>query len=193
MSTEFITQLVTFSAPVQVRAEIESYHLRDVTGPQTPVGYNLSFFMGERRLSRIDYPHGAARVLLDSGVLDDPMLIALQAQTSPRRDEGLLRIALAAAPTTDEQEAILIDAHRSLPEGMALWELPEDRIGVGLGDLWLPAGPRVFDPVPVGPEHAARFAEFGTACQEFFDRILYGDPTEEVERLLESVSEVKSS
>jgi len=82
-----------------------------------------------------------------------------------------------------------MDADRSLPESMALWELPEDHIGISLGDRWLPAGPRVFDPVPVGPEHTGRFAEFETVCQEFFDRILYGDPTEEVDRFLKSVSE----
>jgi hypothetical protein len=189
MSTKYITDLVHFSEPVQLRAEIESYFLQRIEEPQTPLGYKLSFSMGDRWLSQRDYPHGAARVLLDSGVLDDPLTIALRAQTTPGRDKGLLRVVLAAAPTTALQEAIIVDADRSLPETMALWSLPEEQIGISLGDLWFPAGEKVFAPVPAGPDHAERFAEFDAACREVFDRILYGNPAEEVERLLTEVGD----
>ena len=80
-----------------------------------------------------------------------------------------------------------MDADRSLSDTMALWELPEEQIGLSLGDRWFPAGPKMLEPIPVGDDMEERFREFETACKPFFDRILYGDPTEEVERLLHEV------
>ena len=194
MSTEYIDQLLVFSAPVQLSVRIESYHLRhDGPGAQMPVVYTLSFRLGERELSRMDYPHGPARVLLDTSVLDDPVRIAMRAQKSPGRERGLLRIVLAAAPTTDIQEAIIMDADHSLPDGMALWDLPEGRVGLSLGDRWLSAGPDVLTPIPIGEDMGARLLEFEGSCKDFFDRILYGDPCEEINRLLSSVGSQPAS
>lgn len=185
MSSEFIDSYLVLSVPVHITVGIESYHLQDAgRRAQLPVGYSLEFRMGGRFLSRINYPYGPARALIDGGVLDDPVRLALCAFKSAGREKGLLRVAIAAAPTTVVQEAKILDADRSLPETMALWQLPDDQIGVRLGDRWFPAGPAVFAPVPVGPDMGEQLLQFEAACRPFFNRVLYGDPTEEVERFL---------
>ena len=188
MSTKYIDQYLVFSAAVQVTAQVESYHLASRgPEPQVPVGYTLSFHLGARSLSRMDYPHGPALALLDGDILSDPVRLALRAQKNPGREKGLLRVVLAAAPTTSRQEAAILDADRSLAEGMALWDLPDEQIGLSLGDRWFPAGPEMLEPIPVGEDLGERLSDFEAACKPFFDRILYGDPYEEVERLVGSV------
>ncbi|MEX2376142.1 MAG: hypothetical protein WD942_11260 [Dehalococcoidia bacterium] len=187
MSSEYIDQCLVFSDPVHISVEVETYLLgHRGSEPQVPVGYRLAFHLGERFLSSLDYPHGPARFLLDSNVLDDPVLLALRAHTSPGRQEGKLRIVLAAAPTTETQEALIVDADRSLSNGMALWDLPGDQVGLSLGDRWFPAGDDVLAPIPCGPGLTERLHEFEAACWPFFKRILYGNPVEEVQRLLKS-------
>lgn len=188
MSTEYITTCLRFTVPVRIRATVENYEVQhEDPDANVPIWYTLAFHLGARRLSRINYSPDSARALLKGGILDDPVFIALMADKEPGRERGLLRVALAAAPTTDLQEALLVDAHRSLPEGMALWNLPEDQVGFGLGECWLPAAGEVLEPIPIGEHIAPMLRKFEDSCKPFFDRILFGDPAEEVERLLRSI------
>jgi hypothetical protein len=177
MSSEFIDSYLVLSVPVQITVAIESYHLPSAGREgQLPVGYALEVRMGGRFLSRMTYPYRPARVLLEGGVLDDPVRLALRAFKSAGREQGLLRVAMAATPTTAVQEAKILDADRSLPETMALWQLPDDQVGIRLGDRWFPAGPAVLAPVPVGPDMGEQLLEFEAACRPFFDRILVRRP-----------------
>lgn len=81
-----------------------------------------------------------------------------------------------------------MEADRTLPETMALWQLPDDQVGLKLGDRWFPASADILEPIPVGPDLDERLRQFEAACKPFFDRVLYGDPSEEVERLLQPLA-----
>lgn len=35
----------------------------------------------------------------------------------------------------------MLDADRTLSDGMALWDLPDDLVGFGIGERWLPVSP----------------------------------------------------
>lgn len=185
-----IEQCIQFSDPVFVRAKIETYGMRYRSGRDYDiVSCRMSFWMGERWLSEFDYPHDAARLLVDGPILQDPVRLAMIAQTWPGREQGRLRIVLAGASTVEIQEAQVLHADRTLPSTLALWPLPDDEVGLRFGDRWFPAAPEVLAPVEEGPDVGSRLDEFGTRLQPFFDRLLYGDPTEEVEALIRSVDQ----
>lgn len=188
-----IEQCIQFSDPVQVRAEIESYGLRHRSGRDYDiVSCEVSFWMGERRLSELEYPYETAKLLVEGPVLDEPVILGLIAQTSPGRSRGKLRIVVTGVPTTEVQEAQILDADRTLTSTLALWFLPDDHVGLRFGDRWFPAGEDVLAPVEHGPDLVARLDEFGDRLQPFFDRILYGNPAQEVDRLIRSLPTLES-
>lgn len=189
MHEDAITSSLMISDPVTLRAEVESYGFaRGRPGELVPVlSYRLAFSMGERRISLHDYPRGPGHALLKGNILDDPVRLALHAQTEPGRERGLLRIALWAAPTTMIQEALLLDADRSLPETMALRPLPDDQVGFPIGERWFPADEELLTPIPVDDDTPQRLLVHTRRLQPYFHQILYGQPSEEVERLLRSV------
>lgn len=189
MSTEHIDSTLIISAPLELSLELESFYVEnDKPGFHEILGLAISVLAGDRTLSKGDYTYARGHALLESSVFEDPLRVALLAGKSHGAERGMLRVALAGAPTTITQEAELRDIDKRLPDGLALWTLPEDQIGVPLGERWFPAGPRVLRPIPVdSPSFEADLLEFRELCNPFFHRILFGEPTEEAERLLRSI------
>ena len=80
MSTEYIHQSITVFPSVRINATTEKYLLHEEPDAEASVWSTLSFYLGERWLSRINYPQESARALLDSGMFDGPVNVAFLAQ-----------------------------------------------------------------------------------------------------------------
>ena len=186
MSTEYCNQYLIHSPRVHVRPQREACYLgREASGSRDIGGYAISFHIGPRELSRHEYSYGEGQFVLEGQFFKKPVRIALLACMDPDPEQRVLRIALAATPTTAAQQAELVAADSDLSDG--LWRLPKNRLGFPLGEHWLPAGPDVLQPVPTGPDHIEEMRAFEIACQPFFDRVLYGEPSVEAARLLDQI------
>ena len=183
------SQHLILSAPVTLSLRVDHLHIEhNRPGLQPIVGYGTSILMGERVLSTCDYTYGVGAAFEKGTFFADPLRLALLAQQGPGRERGLLRVALAAAPTTPFQEAEALEIQARFSEDFRLWTLPENQVGVPLGEHWLAAGEDVLTPVCDGPDLVDRLSRMEARFKPFFDRILYGDPGQEVKRLLASVS-----
>ena len=152
------------------------------------LGYAVAIKLNERVISRCDYTLGQGKALVNGHILTEPVRLALLAQKSPGRDRGLLRVALAAAPTTLTQEAEMRDADRSLPEGFSLWTLPYEQVGLPLGEHWFPAGPEVLEPIPLDADLTIALPAF----RELVPSLLRPDPPRRPFRRGETGSRVGS-
>ncbi len=191
--SEPIDSMLSFPRPVRLTLREDFVGLADPVPAKgktiyRAVSVDMSVMMGERVLSTCTYTWEHGRRLLEGPFFLEPVFLGLLAVKSAGRERGLLRVALVAGPTCPEQEAFLMDLDTLGEESLGLWTLPGDHPGLPLGERWFPAGPDVLRPIATdSPTFAGELEEFGNACKLFFDRILYGDPSEEAERLLASI------
>ena len=162
MSGDEITCCEIQSHPVLLKPALKTYHLSgEIAERQHKIlGCTLSYQLGSRELVRCPYDREEAYAILGSPIFDDPLRLALQANNSLGREKGLLRVALAAIPTTGEQESWLRSADEALPWGLGLRRMEGGLSGLSLGDLWFPGNPQVLKPIRHGPNFEEELDEF---------------------------------
>src|SRR5690606_22208582 len=89
-------------------------------------------------------------------IFDEPVRLALAADDRVSRSRSVLRVSVVAAPTTGRQQAELLEIERTVSGGLGLRDLPRGRVGLFLGDRWIPAGADPLGLVPVGRVTAKR-------------------------------------
>jgi len=193
--SEPITTYLTF-APHAVQLTLVEHGLYvDRKTPEPFVVARIEARVGERVLCTCEYGLDDSRVLLDGPYFRAPVVLGFQADRIIGAERGLLCIDLCAAPTSAEQEAVLLDLERSGGDRIRPWRLPNDdeRRACPLGRVWLPAGPDMLGPIDIDtPTVMQDLQAFENGVKPFIDRILYGDPSEEAARLLRSVPGIGS-
>lgn len=181
MNSQHVNNCLVFSTPVELTLKPTGFS-RKHDGPsrQQVMCVKLDALLGGRVVTARDFRFDQSRALLGSAIFDDPVRLVLAADKRTGRSRSVLRVSILAAPTTPGQEVELLDIERTVPGGLGVWDLPDEQVGLFLGDRWFPAGAAALEPVPVGPALAADSPIPARSSAGSFLASL----SEEVERLL---------
>ena len=141
--------------------------------------------LGSRPLVRSEMGDAVIRRLLDERVFDEPVRLGLAAWHGPWSD-GVLEMEILFGGTTAAQRAVLEDILESDHRGGISWRaLPN-------GSPLLRLGLRRYF-VLAGVEFKAHAKDRNPLLKPVFDRILYGNPHDEIARVIrESLAWVPS-
>jgi hypothetical protein len=159
--------LMMFSKPVKLKFRKENILLGPALASEErpgadfrvttheAVGFEMSVWEGEREIARHPYHKDALEALLSSGFLDGEVHIVFKLSAADSGDPGMARVAIAACPTTPDQEDLLFGLGRERLNALGIWHLPDGVRAVPIGEHTVPADVGIlapFDPRR-DPEH----------------------------------------
>lgn len=133
---------LVFSAPVELSLKPTTFS-RMHCGPdrQLTLCVRVDALVGGRVVSAREFQLDQGRAVLGSTIFEDPLRLVLAADTRTGRSRSVLRVSILAAPTTSRQKSELLTIAGTSSGGLGLWRLPEEQVGLFLGERWFKRRP----------------------------------------------------
>lgn len=157
-------------------------------GPEEPPEglYPLTFWMDGHPVASDWFDPGVAKNIRESQFLATPVELVLIA-TPPQAHPGWVRVDVSAVATSQPQLQHLLDLLYTR-HAAPLNHVGRGRPGLRLGHHW---GRCIDAPRWIHPADDETWDVFGRYCNEFFDRILYGDDPQAASRFLDSIPGIR--